>query len=148
MRFNGSEARQLEVATGADSEHVGIPATLDPWLKEFLEQAQLETALLRLNGAAGAATARDRVIASLLRAAEAWLEEELDVAQAARAAECCEETIRRKVRQGELPAERAGQRGRYRIPRAAARALARSARVSYDANADARDIAKRLRRLG
>jgi hypothetical protein len=133
----------------ADSEaDLQIPDGLDAWLRDFVDAERRETEILVLNGATQAVMARRRVISSLLGAARTWLEEEVDVAETARLARCCEETVRRKVRQGELEAERTGQRGRLRIRRGAARALAATPARVYDASADARDIAKLTRRLG
>lgn len=145
----GVGADQCPTTVRSPEEGEGhVPAGLDPWLVAFIEQTRRETEVLAANGVAEAVAARRRVLGGLVEAARAWLQQTVEVAEAAILAECCEETIRRKVRRGELAADRAGQRGRYRIPRAAARALATSPRVAYDANADARDIAKLLRRLG
>lgn len=132
---------------GADPE-ASLLDGLDRWLHDFILDMRRETETLAANGVTEAVVARTRMIDCLLRAARAWLGEEIEVAEAARLAGCCEETIRRKVRQGKVLAQRTGERGHIRLPRAAARALAPSSRAAYDASADARGIAKLSRRLG
>ena len=124
---------------------VQLPEGLSPWLVTFVREALRDTHVLRENGAEEAAAARSALIEKLLAAASGWLNAEIDVAEAAQATGLCEETIRRAVRDGDLPDRRSHSRGRHRIRRGDLEKLATHSRRPYDANADAQDIA-RLRR--
>ncbi len=124
---------------------VQLPEGLSPWLVTFVREALRDTHVLRENGAEEAAAARSALIEKLLAAASGWLNAEIDVVEAAQATGLCEETIRRAVRDGDLPDRRVRSRGRHRIRRGDLEKLATHSRRPYDANADAQDIA-RLRR--
>ncbi|NIM49326.1 MAG: helix-turn-helix domain-containing protein [Gemmatimonadales bacterium] len=124
-----------------------LPDGLPPWLPEFIREAQRETEILRDNGAHQAATARAALIHKLLAAATTWLDSEIDVSEAARAMEVCEETIRRAVRHGDLPDRRPHPKGRHRIRRGDLEKLAATHPKPYDAHADAQDIARRRRQF-
>ena len=123
-----------------------LPDGLPDWLATFVRKALRETETLFENGAQQAATARGALIHRLLAAAHTWLDSEIDVNEAANSMEVCEETIRRAVRDGNLPDRRPRSRGRHRIRRGDLEKLATHSGRPYDANADAQDIA-RLRRV-
>jgi hypothetical protein len=123
-------------ATGLDT------SALPPWLAAFVSEAERETNTLRENGADQAATARSALTEKLVTAAKAWLDAELDVAQAARERGICQETIRRAVRAGAIPDLRPAGRGRLRIRRRDLARLAGHPQESYDPIADAQDIAR------
>ena len=129
----------------SDSLGVEVPRGLDPWLLDFLDQATKETDVLRRNGADGQAAARDSMLRDLLRMAADWLNTEIDVPEAAQILGRCEETVRRSIRDGELPDLRTGSRGRHKTRRGDVLAAAGGGR-KYDPVADAQGIAK-LRRL-
>ncbi len=122
-----------------------LPDGLPPWLAAFIGEALRETDTLRENGADQAASARMALLKKLLAAAAAWLNAELDTVTAAEETGRCEETIRRAVRDGNIPDSRANRKGHIRVRRGDLRKLAGSARQPYDPDADAQDIA-RLRR--
>lgn len=122
-----------------------LPDGLPTWLATFVLDALTETATLQENGVGEAVTARLAVLKKLLQAADAWLNEELDTATAAKDRGCAEETIRRAVREGRIPDRRANPKARIRICRRDLQKLAAPKTDSYDAVADAQDIA-RLRR--
>ena len=123
-----------------------IPGGLAPWLRTFVREALAETATLRENGADQAATARSALIQKLLATATAWLDAEIDVTQAAREKELCEETVRRALRRGTIPDLRPAGKGRHKLRRRDLERLAAPSSAPYDPVADAQDIA-RLRRL-
>jgi excisionase family DNA binding protein len=124
-----------------------LPDGLPRWLASFITRAQDETELLRDNGAHQAATARTRLIDGLLVAAAEWLDAEIDVAEAARSAGVCEETIRRAIRRGDIPDERPQRRGRHRVRRSDVERFAAGNGPTYDPDADAQDIARLRRRF-
>ena len=129
----------------APPTEVELPDGLPNWLITFIHEALRETETLQENGAHQAATARAALIHKLLAAAHAWLDSEIDVREAASSIGVCEETIRRAVRDGNLPDRRQHLMGRHRIRRGDLEKLATHSKQPYDANADAQDIA-RLRR--
>jgi hypothetical protein len=122
-----------------------LPDGLPGWLRAFAQDALTETATLRENGAEGAVAARLAILRRLLRAADIWLNQELDTAAAAQETGACEETIRRAVREGRIPDRRANPKARITVLRRDLQKLAAPETGSYDAIADAQDIA-RLRR--
>ncbi|HYK10809.1 MAG TPA: hypothetical protein VEV39_08425, partial [Gemmatimonadales bacterium] len=109
------------------------------------QEALAETALLRENGADEAVAARLALLRRLVAAADTWLSQELDTAQAAREAGRSTETIRRAVRGGRLPDRRENPKAHIAIRRRDLQQLATTEDGSYDPTADAQDIA-RLRR--
>lgn len=115
------------------------------WLLEWAEGADAETDLLRRNGALEAAAARDALVANLFEVADAVADEKLTVAEAAARTGKNPETIRRRIRRGELPAERHGERGQYRIRAADVQPATSGDRGGYQPGADAQDIARRRR---
>ena len=127
------------------SRELPLPDGLPAWLATFVLDALAETSTLRENGVEEAVTARLAVLRKLLHAADAWLNEELDTAAAAHDRGCAEETIRRAVREGRIPDRRANPKARIRIRRRDLQKRAAPETYSYDAVADAQDIA-RLRR--
>ena len=124
---------------------ISLPDGLPAWLTSFVLDALAETAILRENGVEEAVTARLAVLKKLLQAADAWLNEELDTATAAQDRGCAEETIRRAVREGRIPDRRDNPKAHIRVRRRDLQKLAAAGTDSYDAIADAQDIA-RLRR--
>src|SRR5438309_740924 len=79
-------------------EKAPVHDDLPSWLARFVREATQETDTLRENGAEQAAAARTGLLKKLLHAAQAYTNTELDAGQAARETGCCEETIRRAVR--------------------------------------------------
>ncbi len=122
-----------------------LPDGLPLWLAAFVLEAQRETDTLRDNGAEQSAAARTALLKKLLGAAQAWLDAELDAAEAALEMGRCEETIRRAVRDGTIPDRRTNPKGRHRVRRGDLQKLAAPPSRPYDPDADAQDIA-RLRR--
>jgi hypothetical protein len=94
-----------------------LPEGTPPWLTAFVAEAQRETDTLRENGADQAASARLALLRKLVAAAAAYLDAEIDVHEAARDQDVCEETIRRAVRDGRIPDRRANPKGRHRVRR-------------------------------
>jgi len=129
----------------ATVEQVPVDGDLPSWLACFVREATQETDTLCENGAEQAAAARTGLLKRLLHAAQAYTNAELDAGQAARETGCCEETIRRAVRNGTIPDRRANPQGRHKIRRGDLQKLATPSARSYDPDADAQDIA-RLRR--
>jgi len=140
-RLNPSVSRHCPTPNSA----LVLPEGLSPWLVTFVQQALSDTAVLQENGAQEAAAARGALIQKLVAAASEWLDTEVDAAEAAEATGVCQETIRRAVRDGEIPDRRPNSRGLHRIRRGDLEKLAAHSRRPYDPNADAQDIA-RLRR--
>ena len=128
-----------------DPIELNLPDGLPAWLSAFVRDALAETAILRQNGAEGAVAARMAVLGKLVHAADAWLNQELDTAAAAEETGACEETIRRAVREGRIPDRRSTPKARITVLRRDLQKLAAPGTDSYDAIADAQDIA-RLRR--
>ena len=124
---------------------LSVPADLSPWLAAFITEALRETDTLRDNGADAAVAARDALLRKLVTAASTFLDATIDTHQAARELGRSEETVRRAVRAGTLPDHRANPRGRHRVRRGDLQMLVTARTGSYDASADAQDIA-RLRR--
>ena len=85
------------------------------------------------------------MIRKLLVAVSAWLDAEIDVDEAAQVTGVCRETIRRSIRNGDLPDRRPKRKGPHRIRRGDLRGLDAPKREPYDPRTDAQDIA-RLRR--
>lgn len=129
----------------ADRIELNVPNGLPAWLRAFVLDALAETAILRENGAEGAVAARLAVLRRLVRAADVWLNQEMDTAAAALETGACEETIRRAVREGRIPDRRANPKAHITVRRRDLQKLAAPEADSYDAIADAQDIA-RLRR--
>jgi len=124
---------------------VTVPDGLPDWVATFLREALADTAILQDNGAGEAAAARLAVLRRLVAAADTWLNQELDTAQAAREAGRSTETIRRAVRGGRLPDRREKSKSHIAIRRRDLQQLAAAEQGSYDPTADAQEIA-RLRR--
>ncbi len=124
-----------------------VPDGIPPWLAAFILEAQLETETLRDNGAEQAAAARTALLKSLIAAARAYLDTELDAGEAALETGRCEETIRRAVRDGSIPDRRANPRGRHRVRCGDLHKLAAPPAHPYDPDADAQDIARLRRNL-
>jgi hypothetical protein len=122
-----------------------LPDGLPHWLAAFVLEAQHETETLRENGAEQAAAARLALLRKLVTRAQAYLDTELDAAEAALETGRCEETIRRAVRGGTIPDRRANPKGRHRVRRGDLNKLAVPHTHPYDPDDDAQDIA-RLRR--
>ena len=116
-----------------------LPEGLEPWITAWIRRVEEENCVLRENGAKIAAAARCRAVVQFIEAAREWLDAEIDVAEAAEATGRCEETVRRAVRNGDIPDQRPGGRGRHRVRRGDLAALARR----YDPAADAVALAGR-----
>ena len=124
-----------------------LPHGLPPWLVAFVDEARRENRTLAENGAGQAVTAREALLLKLVAAAQAYLDGQLTVEEAAAALGRHPETIRRAVRKGTLPDGRATPRGRHRIRRGDLDRLAAPRSGAYDPVADAQDIAGRRRPL-
>lgn len=124
-----------------------LPDGLPIWLVTFIREAERENQTLIENGAAQQATARGSLLHRLIDAAEAHLNSELNVEQAASLLGKHPETIRRAVRKGALPDGRSNPRGNHRIRRRDLEALAGHSSARYDPDTDAQDIASRKRPL-
>jgi hypothetical protein len=133
------------MSPSADRLELTLPDGLPAWLHAFVRDALAETTILRQNGAEGAVAARMAVLRKLIHSADGWLNEELDTAAAAQEQGCAEEAIRRAVREGRIPERRVNQKAHIAIRRRDLQLLAAPGTDSYDAIADAQDIA-RLRR--
>ena len=124
-----------------------VPDGLPEWLTKSILEAQRETETLRENGATEAATARTALTRKLLLDAGTWLDARIDVAEAARTAGVCAETIRRAVRRGDISDQRDQPGGRHRLRRGDVERFAAGGGRSYDPDADAQDIARRRRQF-
>jgi hypothetical protein len=133
--------------SAATVEKALVDGDLPSWLARFLREATQETDTLRENGAEHAAAARTGLLKKLLHAAQAYTNTELDAGQAARETGCCEETIRRAVRNGAIPDRRANPRGRHKIRRGDLQRIAGGTPPPYDPIADAQSIAQLRRKL-
>src|SRR5579862_9324283 len=133
------------MSPAVDRLELSLPDWLPEWLRAFARDALTETATLQENGAEAAVAARMAILRRLVRAADVWLNQELDTAAAADETGACEETIRRAVREGRIPDRRANPKARITVLRRDLQKLAAPRTDSYDAVADAQDIA-RLRR--
>ena len=104
---------------------------------------------LRELGAGGQACTFEFCAAELEAALDTEEGELLTVTQVADVLDVCEETVRRRVRKGALPAERNGDQGQIHIRRGDVGSCRRS-RVEtrqsddYDVDEDARNIAQQL----
>jgi hypothetical protein len=128
-------------------EPARLRGDLPPWLAAFVLDAHRETDTLRDNGAEQAAAARTALLKKLIGAAQAWLDAEMDTAEAAREKGVCEETIRRAVRDGRIPDRRANPRGRHRVRRGDLNRVADSPGWPYDPTTDAQSIAQLRRKV-
>jgi excisionase family DNA binding protein len=126
---------------------VTLPHGLPPWLVAFVDEALRENRTLAENGAGQAVTAREALLQKLVTAAQAYLDGQLTVEEAAAVLGRHPETIRRAVRSGALPDGRANPRGRHHIRRGDLDRLAAPKSKPYDPNADAQDVARRRRPL-
>jgi excisionase family DNA binding protein len=98
------------------------------------------------SGAGQAVTAREALLQRLIGAAQQYLEGEITVEEAAALTGKHPETIRRAVRKGALPDDRAKPRGRMHIRRGDLELLAGPRAKGYDPIADAHGIAQRRRK--
>jgi|SRR5438477_8906361 len=128
-------------------EKAPVDGDLPWWLARFVREATQETDTLHENGADQAAAARTGLLKKLVHAAHAYADTELDAGEAARETGCCEETIRRAVRNGAIPDRRGNPRGRHKIRRGDLQKLATPSARVYDPDADAQDIARLRRKL-
>ncbi len=124
-----------------------LPHGLPPWLVAFVDEALRENRTLAENGAGQAVTAREALLQKLIGAAQQYQDIKITVEEAARIIGRHPETIRRAVRTGALPDDRANPRGRHRIRRGDLDRLAAPMGGAYDPVADAQDIARRRRPL-
>jgi hypothetical protein len=122
-----------------------LPRGLEQWIVGFIQAATAENTLLQRNGALDQATARACLLHDLVRRAREWMENELDVKEAAQILDVSDESVRRAVRDGRIPDRRKNGMGRHRPRRGDVLALKKGNR--YNPAADAQDIAK-LRRAG
>jgi hypothetical protein len=125
---------------------VTIPAGLPAWLVTFVSRAREENQTLIENGAGHAAAARVALLNRLIAAAQEHLDGEITVEDAAALTGKHPETIRRAVRKGALPDDRAKPRGRMHIRRGDLELLAGAKPKGYDPIADAHGIAQRRRK--
>jgi excisionase family DNA binding protein len=126
---------------------LNLPQGTPPWLAAFIREALLETETLRENGADQAAAARTALLKRLVGASQAWLDAEMDTADAAQEMGVCEETIRRAIRDGRIPDRRVNPRGHHRVRRGDLNRVAESPGPPYDPITDAQSIAQLRRKL-
>lgn len=123
-----------------------LPCGLPAWLVTFIEQTLRDNLILAENGAVQVATGREVLLQKLIAAAQTHLDGEITVEEAATLLGKHPETIRRAVRKGALPDDRAKHRGRMHIRRGDLESLACPRAQEYDPVADAHDIAQRRRK--
>ena len=124
-----------------------LPEGTPPWLAAFILEAQRETDTLRENGAEQAASARLALLRKLVAAVASHLDAEIDIHEAAREKDVCEETIRRAVRDGRIPDRRTNPKGRHRVRRGDLNRVAETPGPPYDPITDAQGIAQLRRKL-
>ena len=122
-----------------------ILAELPGWLVAFVNESIKENETLAENGAESAVSARIALLNRLISAAQAHLNAELNVHQAAELAGCHPETVRRAVRAGVIPDLRKSHRGHHRVKRGDLDKLVGHRLGGYDPSADAQDIASQRR---
>jgi excisionase family DNA binding protein len=110
---------------------------LEDVLNDFVVTATHVTELLERHGARDVALARSALITDLEDVIAEWRSQEVSPIEAATLLGTCAETVRRRIRGGQLRATRNGARGRYK--------LRPSDLTTYNLKQDAQDIAK-LRR--
>jgi len=120
---------------------------LPQWLAPAVEKARFDNQTLRDNGATGIATGRDQLLNEILDAFALYCAAEVEVSEAAALLGCAEETIRRRVRNGKITANRTKPRGKIRIPVSDLAAVAPLKGGAYNPAADARNIAPLRRGL-
>ena len=118
-----------------------LPPGTPPQLMEFYAHAMETAAVLRENGAVQAATAREATISEFREHLASWLNDFVSVKEAAEILGCCEETIRRWIRDGDLKSHQSGDRGHHKIRRGDLLRLDRNGRDAYDPDTDAQDDA-------
>lgn len=121
------------------------PPHCEPWLAEVIEQAAKDTGVLWDNGAEASAKAREALLKQVVVAYERWQKETITVAEAAEMTGKSQETIRRQVRKGRLPAGRNSDQGHIRIRRGDVQRLEQRKTKKYNPLADAQDIARARR---
>jgi hypothetical protein len=134
--------RSMEGEIPGTAPIADLPAGLDGWLIDFIAAAVAETDVLRANGAEPQVAARTRLVEQLIRDAWTWLHSEVAVANAAKILGRSEETVRRAIRKGDLPSQRAEGAGPHRVLRGDVINLESGRKKRYDPSADAQDIAR------
>jgi hypothetical protein len=131
--------------THGDGQGLTLRAGAPTWIVSAANAIASDAAHLFSNGARQAALGHINALGKVLRAESEWANEELDVTSAAREADVCEETIRRRIRSGALSDNRTNARGRHRIRRSDLAVIERRRPKRYSSAADAQDIAQRRR---
>lgn len=90
---------------------------MELWLKGFVRTIHEENLILRAAGAEVHAEAREKLLERLVEAAESFSNQTIDVDEAAKLTGWDHETIRRKVRRGELTDLRDNKKAPIRILR-------------------------------
>jgi excisionase family DNA binding protein len=118
---------------------VGIsrPSQASPWLSKLIEKAIADNQVLRENGASAQAEAREAILREVVAAERLYAEELITVSQAAAAKGVCEETIRRAIRKGRIPAKRRRSVGHRRIKRSDLAAISSANLRAYCVEEDA-----------
>ncbi len=124
-----------------------MPRSLDGLAADWREEAER----FEKHGCVEAAATLRVAADELERELDSWENELLSIKEAAAASGYSEETLRRKTRNGELPAERGnGEKSHLKLRRGdlptkpVRRKTASSSRIPYNPEEDARDIAQRL----
>ena len=125
--------------------NVELRAGVQTWLVDFARETMQEVEILLENAADNAAHIRVSMLLKLLGREKKWSDEEVTVEEAANLTGVCEETIRRKTRDGSLASSRNGERGHLHIRRGDLAAVEQKRRRAYDGVADAHDIVKQKR---
>jgi hypothetical protein len=121
-----------------------LPHGVDEWLVAYCLEVEQENVILRENSADRQVAAREAMLKKLVEHATAYYHAEIGTGEAAEILGVNEETVRRRVRSGDLPDGRENPRGHHKIKRGAVRAQ-RAGMKEYDPLADAQEVA-RLRR--
>src|SRR5690349_20097740 len=88
---------------------IELRSGLPDWMFEVAHSTMTDVSILLDNGADQAAHIRVSMVLKFVDAEKKWSDEEVDVEEAASLTGVCEETIRRKVRSGQLSSTRAGE---------------------------------------
>jgi excisionase family DNA binding protein len=120
---------------------IGRASQASPWLTKLIRKAKADNDVLRQNGASAQAEAREAILREVVAAERLYADELITVSQAATDRGVCEETIRRAIRKGQIPAERRRSIGHRRIRRRDLAAVQAVNRGIYCIEEDALEIA-------
>jgi len=92
-----------------------LPPGTPPQLVKCFEREMEKNVVLRENRAGDQAKAREVVLIEIRKSLSSWLDDLVSVKEAAEIRGCCEETIRRQIREKNLKSFRSGERGHHKI---------------------------------